>query len=276
MTYLVNLNYFLLTNKNATATDADPGSSMVLPQDSLIRLLMNIEDVQPRLMRSILKRFAKVAKEPKPLPSEINLPSVILSQIAWLNHIVDPAFVVDTLLDLLNSCSSTIKKEIITQLPSLTADREQMRVALALVDLLDETNSLTAAILDALGDLNLPQPDAVELRAKIVKKLLSVPPDTIPVLLTFCFKRIGAEEALTLLSEVRLNFDKAFKKRHEKFNKETINDCISLSVESIQSSLMRSKPLADAWFKGICSQNKFNIVVNSQFFIYLFFLLCRN
>ena len=77
--FLFNHNYFLLTNKNATAIDADPDPdrpSLVLPQDSLIRLLMNIEVVLPRLMQSILKRFVVFAKEP--LPSEITLPSLIL------------------------------------------------------------------------------------------------------------------------------------------------------------------------------------------------------
>ena len=138
-----------------------------------------------------------------------------------------------------------------TQLPGLVADCEQFRVACALCDMLEESNSLTAAVLDALGDLNLPQAEAVELRAKVVKRLLSVPPETIPILLTFAFKRVDAEEAPGLISEVRLNFDKALRKRHEKVSIEIINDCISLSVESIQNSMIRSKPLADAWFKGI-------------------------
>ena len=220
----------------------------MLPQDSLIRLLLNIDEVQPKLIRCSLKRFDKAAKEQS--PAEINLPSVILSQIAWLNHIKEPTYLCDTLLDLLHSCPSNIKKEIMTQLPGLVADCEQFRVACSLVEMLEENNSLTAPVLDALGDLNLPHDDAVELRAIVVKRLLSVPPETIPILLTFAFKRVDAEEAPGLITEVRLNFDKALKKRHEKVSKEIINDCISLSVESIQNSMIRSKPLADAWFKG--------------------------
>ena len=144
-------------------------------------------------------------------------------------------------------------EEIITQLPSLTACSEQMRVAFALVDFLDENNSLAEAVLDALVDLNLPHPDSVELRAKIIKKLPSIPFDTIPVLLTFCFKQVLAEEALPIISEVRLNSDKAFNKRDEKFNKENINDCISLSVDSLQVwevlffiALTGSQTLADS------------------------------
>lgn len=226
---------------------------MTLPQDSLVRILLNIDEIQPKLMAAILKRFAKAAKEEKPSVTEVNLPSLILSQLAWLNRIVDPALVVDTLLDLLSTSSSAIKKEIISHLPGMVVDREQIRVAFALCELLNENNnSLTAAILDALGDLSLPTMEAAELRAKVVKQLLTVPLEAVPVLLTFVFKRVQPEEASALIQEIRLNFDRALKKRNDRVTKDTLNDCISLSVESLQNSMIRSKTLADTWFKGNC------------------------
>ena len=224
---------------------------MTLPQDSLVRLLLNIDEIQPKLLAAILKRFCKAAREERPSATEVNLPSLILSQLTWLNRIVDPALIVDTLMDLLNSSSSGIKKEIISNFPGMVVDREQIRVAFALCDMLNETNnSLTAAILDALGDLSLPSVEATDLRTSVIKRLLTVPLDTIPVLLTFVFKRIQPEEASALIQEVRLNFDRAFKKRHERISKETVNNCISLSVESLQNSMIRSKSLADTWLKG--------------------------
>ena len=225
---------------------------MKLPQHSLVRLLLNIDEVQPRLLAAILKRFTKATKEERPLATEVNLPSLILSQMAWLNRIIDPTLVVDTLLDLLNTSSSAIKKEIISHLAAIVADKEQIRVAFALCDLLNENNSLTAAVLDALGDLSLPSLEASELRNKIAKRLLTVPMETIPVLLTFVFKKVQPDEASNLIQETRLNFDRSLKKRdRDRVVKETVNDCISLAVESLQNSMMRSKPLADAWFKGI-------------------------
>lgn len=226
---------------------------MTLPQDSLIHLLLNIDEVQPKLMTCILKRFAKAAREEKTAANEANLPSLLLSQMAWLNRIVDPALIVDTLLDLLNSTSTAIKKEIISHLPGLVADKEQIRVAFALAELLNEdTNALTAAILDALGDLNLPAVEAAELRSKVVKRILAVPLETVPVLLNFIFKRIQMDEASYLINEVRQNLDKAFqnKRNNERTTKESINDCISLSVEALQNAMIRSKSLGDTWFKG--------------------------
>lgn len=224
---------------------------MTLPQDSLVRLLLNIDEIQPKLMESILKRFAKAASEERPSANEVNLPSLVLSQLAWLNRIVEPTVIVDSLLDLLNTSSTTIKKEIISSLPGMVVDKEQIRVAFALCDLLNENNnSLTAAILDALGDLSLPSTEATELRTNVVKRLLSVPIDTIPVLLTFVFKRIQPEEASALINEIRASFDRAFKKRHDRITKETINNYISLSIESLQNSMIRSKSLADTWLKG--------------------------
>jgi len=187
---------------------------------------------------------------------------------------VDPVYVVDTLLDILHSSRPAIQKEIISQLPGLVSDREQIRVAFALCELLDDADaqhSLTAAVLDALGDLSLPTIEAAELRAKVVKRILNVPLETIPVLLTFVFKRVGSEESARLIREVRLNFDRAFSRNRQRrsLSEETINDCLSLAVESLQASLIRSKALADTWFKG----NTFffySLNVITKFTIFLF------
>ena len=70
---------------------------------------------------------------------------------------MDPVYVVDTLLDLLHSSRPDRQKEIISKLPVLVSDREQIRVGFALCELLDDAHySLTATVLDALGDLTLP------------------------------------------------------------------------------------------------------------------------
>ncbi|XP_057379729.1 Fanconi anemia group D2 protein-like [Daphnia carinata] len=239
----------------------ETSNAITLPQDSLVRLLLQIDEIQPKLMATILKRFTKAANEERPLATGVNLPSLILSQIAWLNRIVDPVHVVDTLLDLLNSSSSTIRKEIISCLPSVVGDKENIRVAFVLCGMLEETNnSLTAAILDVLGDLSLPVDEAAEIRRKVVKRLPTVPLETVPVLLTFVFKRIKPDETTCIIKEVGLHFDKIFKKRHERVSKETINDCISLSTESIQNSMIGSKSLADTWLKEIQSKTELTCI----------------
>ena len=158
---------------------------------------------------------------------------------------MDPVYVVDTLLDILHSSRPAIQKEIISQLPGQVSDREQIRVAFALCELFDDADaqhSLTAAVLDALG---------AELRAKVVKRNLNVPLETIPVLLTFVFKWVGNDES-PLIRKVRLNFDRTFSRNRQRrsLSEETINDCLSLAIESLQASLIRSKALADTWFKG--------------------------
>jgi len=56
-------------------------TAMVLPQDSLVRLLLNMEEIQPKLMQSVLKRFADASKEERRQDcTDTNLPSLILSQ----------------------------------------------------------------------------------------------------------------------------------------------------------------------------------------------------
>ena len=176
----------------------------------------------------------------------MNLPSLILSQLAWLNRLVDPVSLIDNILDILHSSKENIQREIIPQLPGLVSDKEQIRVAFDLCDMLNDNNALTAAILDALADLNLPAIEATELRSKVVKRLSSVPLETIPVLLTFVLKRVSNDEMTFLILEIRKNLDQALKGAVS-----GSNDCISLTVESLQNSLVRSKTLADHWFKGM-------------------------
>lgn len=250
-------NFIKALHLTENSGDQETSNAITLPQDSLVRLLLQIDEIQTKLMATILKRFTKAAKEERPLATGVNLPSLILSQIAWLNRIVDPVHVVDTLLDLLNSSSSTIRKEIISCLPSVVGDKENIRVAFVLCGMLDETNnSLTAAILDVLGDLSLPVDEAADIRQKVVKRLPNVPLETVPVLLAFVFKRIKPDETLSIIKEVGLHFDKIFKKRHERVSKDTVNDCISLSTESIQNSMIGSKSLADTWLKEIQSKTE--------------------
>ena len=221
-------------------------------------MLLNIEEVQPKLMDIVLDRLCKAAKEEKAAKG-VNLPSLILSQMSWLNRVVNPTHLVDTLLDLLNAAPSTeIKRDIISQLPGLVTDQEQIRVAQNLANMIGEDPDLTAAILDALGDLNLPSYKAAEVRESVVKLLPEIHMETIPVLLSFVLKRINNDEAPTLIKHVRNNLDRAVKnaRLHPSQKKTSPSDCIKLSVEELQNSLIRSKVLADTWLKAIQSTNQ--------------------
>lgn len=213
-----------------------------------------MEEFQPRIIEILLEKFTKAAKEERSV-GDANLLSLILSQLSWLNLMVNSTHLVDTLMNVLASSPIEVQREIVSQLPGLVADNEQIRVAFSLCDLLNETPSLTAVILDALGDMNVPSIEAAELRGKVVKRLATVPMETIPVLLTFVLKRLNSDEIAPIVSEIRLNLDKSLKnaRPHLSQRSNTTNDCISLSVEALQNSLMRSRSLADFWFKGMTS-----------------------
>jgi len=92
----------------------------------------------------------------------------------------------------------------------------------------------------------------------VVKLLPAVPTDAIPVLLTFVLKRIGADEAPTLVRHVRAQLDRALvagaatpaaaassssstaaATPHKKTSSQV--NCIALTVEALQNSLIRSK-----------------------------------
>ena len=60
-------------------------------QDSLVRLLLNIDLFQPRLLRLLLKKLAQACRD----ENEINLPRLILKAVRWLDVLVDGAGMVE-------------------------------------------------------------------------------------------------------------------------------------------------------------------------------------
>ncbi len=56
--YLIRADISMGQNASASA---ESQGHVVLPQDSLVRLLLNIDEMQPKLMRSLLTRLTEAA-----------------------------------------------------------------------------------------------------------------------------------------------------------------------------------------------------------------------
>ncbi len=113
--------------------------------------------------------------------------------------------------------------------------------------------SLTAVVLDTLGGIQLPAVEAVQLRAKISKRVADVPFDKLPALLAIIFnEQAGSEEFLPLIREVRVNFDYACIRDRERasFREDTQKKTLSVVVKSLEN-LIRSQVFDDSWFNGI-------------------------
>ncbi len=165
-----------------------------------------------------------------------------------MENIANPSSVAGTLFQVLHSCSTATPHRV------------------------------TTGILKVLSEIDLPADKAVKLRNKVLQRIRMVPLETIPMLLTFVFERLGEEESAHLfIRQVRLSLDRAFIystcleenpnsdetssfyfRYCSLFEMKRHSDCLSLAFASLQAALNRSNALVDTWFKGMLTFFRFN------------------
>ena len=133
-------------------------------QDSAIRLLLNVDFIQPTLSSWLLEKMALVALEESDQddqiaaksqgkmngltqPIEMNKPQLILSHLRWLNKIVKGEEMVDKILEVLDGVPTRIQQEVIVCLPEIVPDEFHAKIAMQLRDKLDD-GDLGNVILD--------------------------------------------------------------------------------------------------------------------------------
>ena len=140
-------------------------------QESVIRLLLQTADLQPKLTTWLLEKLALISieEEDRPLArttskdgSGMNKPQLVLSQLRWLDRVVDGEALTDKLLEILDATSSQVTLEVIASLPEIVAESSHHeKIAMALRDklarqqLLGGDGPMTNVILDTLDNLSI-------------------------------------------------------------------------------------------------------------------------
>ena len=100
-------------------------------QESTIRLLLQIDDLQTKLISWLLEKLAIISLNDEPGPAgdtgtkentPVNKPQLILSQLRWLDRIVDGNALTDKFLDILEATSDQVSQEVIACLPEVIAE----------------------------------------------------------------------------------------------------------------------------------------------------------
>ena len=111
-------------------------------QDSLVRLLLNIEAFQPRLLRLLLEKLSQACRDEK----ETNLPQLILKAVRWLDVLVDGAGLVEKIAEILEAASGYHRLEVIVALPEILPPTQHDQVAVILLQLVGESRSALKVI----------------------------------------------------------------------------------------------------------------------------------
>ncbi|XP_015262873.1 PREDICTED: Fanconi anemia group D2 protein [Gekko japonicus] len=195
--------------------------------ESLIKLLLGIEILQPAVIRLLFEKLPEFFHESVGSDG-LNLPQLIINQLKWLDGIVDSKDLVLTIMQIICVSPLSIQHDIITSLPEILEDSQHGEVARELSSLLKEKTELTVPILDALSSLNLDVELLSEVRRSVMVTVAAVKVEDLPVVVKFILHSIKTTDAVEVISDLRKKLD--------------LESCISLPRIQASQSKLKSNP----------------------------------
>ncbi|KAF9082104.1 Fanconi anemia group D2 protein [Mortierella sp. AD031] len=224
--------------------------------ESLIRILLSIDIIQPGLMEALLERiFGFLSDDEKESP----IPKLILQQMKWLNNIIEPAQLSAKLLEVIGVSSISVQRDIITSLPEIVPDSEHKTVVLGLFELMENTSELMVPILDALSNLNLQSDMLVNARNHVMDKLISAELDDLPIVIKFLLQTVEPDNVGEVIETIRQKLDfrsinKLQKNSKAKSKKVSVNQTPEvLILDALKTGIRFQKFVTDAWFKALAA-----------------------
>ena len=254
-------------------------------QESVIRLLLQIDDLQTKLISWLLEKLTLISlNESEPnqrvrnngdVNSEdsVNITQLILSQFRWLNRIVDGNALTDKFLEILGATSDQASQEVIACLPEVIAEVTNhekiafvLRDKLETIDWLEAGGSMTYVILDTLTNLTISAEVANNIQASVLKNMEHFSIEERPVLVKFILQTSAPNMEVDTVNQLRENlhleesriFTALSNTQRGKFRKKRRNDSengggndVALLVDIIRISMTKDKKMADAWFRAV-------------------------
>ncbi|KAK2490093.1 hypothetical protein MC885_017862 [Smutsia gigantea] len=240
---------------------------------SLIKLLLGIDVLQPAIIKTLFEKLPEFLFE-KVSSDGISIPLLIVSQLKWLDRVVDgkcpPLQDLTTkIMQLISIAPLYLQHDFVTSLPEIVGDFQHADVGKELSDLLTENTLLTVPILDALSSLQLDPKFLSKVRQLVMDKLSSVTLGDLPVMIKFILHSITAMDALEVISVLRGKLDVQHFILPSQFNhfqsklkykgqisssgnqENSSQDCVTLFFGVIKSAVRYEKIIAEAWIKAI-------------------------
>ncbi|RIA85935.1 Fanconi anaemia protein FANCD2 [Glomus cerebriforme] len=227
--------------------------------DSLIRILLGIDFIQSNLIDKLLERLPTFISDSDNDNIESPIPQLILQQLKWLEHTVDPLRLTEKILEMIPITPLDIQREIITNLPEIINDSEQKTVIQTLIELMDQNHRLIVPILDALSNFTVQEDYMNKIHETIFDRLESADLEDLPLVIKFLLQTATSEDAYEIVKQIRekvdfrsigrLQNEANQSKRNQKKKKEQVPE--SLILDSIKNGIQFHKFIMDAWIKAI-------------------------
>ncbi|XP_026577278.1 Fanconi anemia group D2 protein [Pseudonaja textilis] len=236
--------------------------------DSLIKLLLGIEILQPAVIKLLFEKLPEFFQESVGSDG-LNLPRLIVNQLKWLDRIVDNKDLVSMIMQMVSVSPPSIQHDIITSLPEILEDSQHSEIAKQLSSLLKENIGLTVPVLDALSCLNLDMELLSEIRLSVMSSVSAVKVEDLPIIVKFILHSMKATEATEVISDLRkkLNLEScaalpSIQASQSKLSSQaqsslsasqmSINkDSFKLLFEVLKSALKFQKCVLEGWIKAI-------------------------
>ncbi|KAJ2309239.1 Fanconi anemia group D2 protein, partial [Coemansia sp. RSA 2705] len=233
-------------------------ASLGLPQtDSLVRLMLGVDELQPRLISTLLDKFPEYIGD-EGSSDDLGATKVsvkILRQLRWLDYVINSAALTEKLLETLGFVPPDMQREIISALPDIISDSDNTEVSKVLAGMLSETPELMLPILETLGSLSCSPSLLQEARNSVIMHLVSAEPTDLPVMLRFLLQSVSAEAAAPTILRIRkrLDLDSIVLASRQLSKSADDQSPDVLIFDAIATSLRSHKHLRDAWLKLIAA-----------------------
>ncbi|XP_007888485.1 Fanconi anemia group D2 protein isoform X2 [Callorhinchus milii] len=216
-------------------------------QESLIKLLLGIEVLQPPVMNTLFEKIPEFIYDNAP-EDGINMPRLIINQFKWLDRIVDSKEMTSKIMQLISVAPLEIQRDIITSLPEILEDAQHNEIGKELNLLLQQNTQLTVPILDALSSLNLRTELLAEVRQSVMSTLSAVNLEDLPVVIKFILHAITAADAVELQPS---QSQQTCRNPGGTSINQVKHDCVGIMFDVIKVSVRFQKTTAEAWIKAI-------------------------
>ncbi|XP_077678679.1 Fanconi anemia group D2 protein isoform X1 [Eretmochelys imbricata] len=201
--------------------------------ESLIKLLLGIETLQPAVITLLLEKLPEFFFDTVGTFGT-NFPRLIVNQFKWLDKILDSKDLIMKLMQMVSVSPVPIQHDIITSLPEILEDSQQSEFAREVSQLLKRDTRLTVPILDALSNLDLDAGLLAEVISAL-RKNLDLSSCILPLQILSSQSKLKSQpQTSSSTSQVSSS-----------------QNCVKLLFDVIKLAVRFQKGISEAWIKAI-------------------------
>lgn len=152
---------------------------------SLVRVLLCIESLQTPLATCIINKISEFGEDAQ---RQDALAPLLLSQLKWLDFLVDSPTLCGNLLEIVPIVSPQMQRNIVESLPEILDDRSRDTAVTDLMRILEENPAMMGSVVDALGALGVRNDAVQDVNGAVLATLSAANPDMLPASLRYLMR----------------------------------------------------------------------------------------